>query len=1304
MAHNRLSRKRFATLLLACMMLLSFCAFVFAACATSDEDEDDATETRTDTQTFANADFEYFDDSDGSYLIGSAESWTSGAASNDSGTSASSSVAKSGIVDTSFDWGDATKGFYQAYADYLKYDKMQEDDPDNPELDDAEYYTDIDNYYDIPGWDVLKTELKKTDDTIDLTDEATIVEHATQIAEKAKALNPGTHNVAAETADEDNGTHVLMLHNYRTDGNGTAQKYTSSSITLAAGTTAKFSVWVNTKELTFHGGNEVNANRGAYIAVTNTVGGTTQDSLLVRNIITNGEWQQFTFYVTASDYAATTFAVELGLGNQDNGTSTNRTSYVQGYAFFDDLRYEVKTAAAYESDIANVPADNQRKLDLTYSSTFAPIDATKIASADDRVFLLDLKDLTTAALALTPVAANGTDYASGNSDGVRPTTDDRDNTIENGALSLSDSELKRLTDAKETDLNLSGWKTASEMASSSLPKLLVNAFENYSKLPFGTSDALLLYSSQGAPYTASASSTEFSLEKDEYLLISYWVKTSAVNGGTGATVSVVENDPVTGEPRTDTKTSIGAVDTTTLTAVDLTDDFNGKKGSYEDENIDGTNVREDIFDGWQQCFFFVANTTDEADPITFTLEFNYGITSEFASATQASFVPGYAAFAGFRFATMSEEQFNSKTTGTYAVEAALNGSDTSVASDFDDVAATDGENIETGFGSPANYQGTFGGSHRVGGDEINTETLDTAGLLNKDYAEEYFTNAENSTWMNILNNSNWYTGAFDQANWWNTLFGNDSTQPLLIVNTVAQSYGYIARAESSFSTDSYAAVTVRVKLSPGATANIYLIDTTAPETTDDDLNNSDYVAKRYTDTLKYGVGVSYRYDDNGNVINREPGDGFSSMNNTLFSYQKDNGLWLPYGSTDTSVYYANLANYGTDEDGNLVDSDDNIVYYASDEEGVYYRYYDEENDEYSVRVRDFTDADIDLTGAVLQDLSSTEKSLQQTVTWPATEDKVSDWIYVRFFVATGDEAKSYRLEVWSGDRTGENDNPANSIVAFEMVDYGTISEDTFNNLVSLRIDALIDAYNASLTGENADRVRNEEELLEVYRENPAAFANGTYGDTELIYFLYSLYDDDDYASYDADYSSSTTSPYADYDASSYSDTVSYLKTNYYSAANNRTYYDTYVNYGASEITVASSSDSGDDTTDDTTDNSPTYNVWLLVISIILAAVLIFTLIVLLIRKLLANMKKRPSKVTQSYDNKRKRYIRKLRLEEAEKDDADTDVLPEDDEITEEDIYKVETEDEQAEEPTEKETSDAEADEAQSESSEEKKDE
>ena len=367
MAHNRLSRKRFATLLLACMMLLSFCAFVFAACATSDEDEDDTTETRTDTQTFANANFEYFSDNDGKYLIAGADSWTNSTESNGSGTSASSSVSKSGIVDTSFDWGDATKGFYQAYADYLYYDQMQEDDPDNPELDDAEYYTDIDNYYDIPGWDIVKAELEKEDSSVDLTDADTIVDHADEIAAAAKALNPGTHwsgDADEDKLNEENGTHVLMLHNYRSDGRGTAQKYTSSSITLSAGTEAMFSVWVNTKNLSYDDGKDFEGNRGAYIAVTNTVGGTSQDKFVVRNIITNGEWQQYTFYVKASDYAATTFAVELGLGSQDNGNDANRASHVQGYAFFDDLHYEIKTAGAF--DVSDVPDDQQFTIDLTH--------------------------------------------------------------------------------------------------------------------------------------------------------------------------------------------------------------------------------------------------------------------------------------------------------------------------------------------------------------------------------------------------------------------------------------------------------------------------------------------------------------------------------------------------------------------------------------------------------------------------------------------------------------------------------------------------------------------------------------------------------------------------------------------------------------------------------------------------------------------------------------------------------------------------------------------------------------------------
>lgn len=49
-----------------------------------------------------------------------------------------------------------------------------------------------------------------------------------------------------------------------------------------------------------------------------------------------------------------------------------------------------------------------------------------------------------------------------------------------------------------------------------------------------------------------------------------------------------------------------------------------------------------------------------------------------------------------------------------------------------------------------------------------------------------------------------------------------------------------------------------------------------------------------------------------------------------------------------------------------------------------------------------------------------------------------------------------------------------------------------------------------------------------------------------------------------------------------------------------------------------------------------------------------------------------------YDNKRKRYIRRLRLEEAERDERADDVLPDEDEISEEDIYKIESDEESAE--------------------------
>ena len=199
------------------------------------------------------------------------------------------------------------------------------------------------------------------------------------------------------------------------------------------------------------------------------------------------------------------------------------------------------------------------------------------------------------------------------------------------------SDANKLIANQSSDLTNSGIKNAADLTAPTYTQALADDFENFSKLPFASQNGkvLLLYSSLGAPYTATMESSSFTLNKDEYMLVSFRVKTSALQGGTGATVTLVEGD---------NETVIGAVDTTTLTGVDLVDD--AKK--LDTENADRY---EDIFDGWQQCFFFVSNTTD-TDGLTFSLKFSFGPT-EISGTTLSSYTEGYAAFAGFSAEKMS---------------------------------------------------------------------------------------------------------------------------------------------------------------------------------------------------------------------------------------------------------------------------------------------------------------------------------------------------------------------------------------------------------------------------------------------------------------------------------------------------------------------------------------------------------------------------------------------------------------------------------------------------------------------------
>ena len=75
----------------------------------------------------------------------------------------------------------------------------------------------------------------------------------------------------------------------------------------------------------------------------------------------------------------------------------------------------------------------------------------------------------------------------------------------------------------------------------------------------------------------------------------------------------------------DKKTTLGSIDTTSLATVDL-------KGDERE--------LEDINDGWQQCFLYLSNTSENG-PVTFYLQFSFGVRTINGSAL-SDYIPGYA--------------------------------------------------------------------------------------------------------------------------------------------------------------------------------------------------------------------------------------------------------------------------------------------------------------------------------------------------------------------------------------------------------------------------------------------------------------------------------------------------------------------------------------------------------------------------------------------------------------------------------------------------------------------------------------
>ena len=622
-----------ATLLSAAAIATSFIIGMASACSnvTTDDDEDDKTVTKQDVQVIKNGNFEFYDDNDGLYPISNPDNWTSG-------SSGSSSNAMGGIIDTA-----------KARWDYI----TDKDLPATLEANNDLSSTD-ENKKDYNN--VLTNDLLYKN-----THNATLSEDDEKF-DNAYIDNPFTHSYkydadgnltdakgnAVKTYEKDDKvyldeeytkeleTSVLMLHNYRPSYyRGTETYFSSSStVTLEARTAAKISVWVKTAELYFDGAKnertKVEDSHGAYIKLDTQVGGNPLDSFYIRNIDTetintdgeNNGWVQYTMYVQASSFATTTLSITLGLGQNEIYT-------VEGYAFFDDIElttYESsnemikevdgESAGEFEKLTKNSTANlltpdgkSEFRVDKESVQTNNPSTGTLDKWVDnhnfgDTHFYIDLAssgadddviNLTEGVSAgLTVEQTTTGKYVSAKND---PYFNSNVKKLENGAGNayLPSNTFKARNTAEDIlaafEIKGENWKF--DINGSEHGDVLTKALSSAASLPNanGSTSALLLLSAHGAAYEAEMTNDSFTLDAGEYALVSFWLKTSDMEGKTAATVTVKE----VVEKGEDDNSANFTLDTTTLSGVTIND-------------------KEDIYDGWTECFIRVENTSKEGAP------------------------------------------------------------------------------------------------------------------------------------------------------------------------------------------------------------------------------------------------------------------------------------------------------------------------------------------------------------------------------------------------------------------------------------------------------------------------------------------------------------------------------------------------------------------------------------------------------------------------------------------------------------------------------------------------------------------
>lgn len=1176
--------------------------------------------------------------------------------------------------------------------------------------------------------------------------------------------------------DETNGytgtlSSILMLHNYSDAAhNGIAQSYSSVTVDLPANTAAEISVWVKTQDLLYHGGENVTQDRGAYITVSHSVGSTSLDNFTISSINTqkllgdsqeNNGWVQYTVYVKSCDFADSSVSLILGLGENDKP--------VEGYAFFDDLT--VKQFANINDENCTY-GDNKAEIETDYVmlkgvdgekdttrkaiASLESDESEKIFQADvykrnnktisDRFsncyhYLLDLAsgreyDKYTYANGVTAgltVDDNdyvcSTDYSFGNNVGA----DIKYETA--GKVKLPD-DLKNLTAGINTSADFIALTAVNDnnkltSAQTAYYEKLNEALITARHLPNADDNtkSLVMLSARGAAYT---SSFEFTVAKGSYNIISFWLKTSDMEGATAATVKLtdVDND--------DTTTNI-TLDTTNV-VTDLND-------------------AEDIYNGWVQCFFFVHNE-DNSDDGAKTLKFEFSFGNTTISGTDvSSYKAGWAAITNVQSLTdIDEDKFSLTSAGDHSASLEIPENPKKNTNAFADVYGNQSNEIKENIVKPSSYSGVNGGSSKIvnnGAISHPFDSIDTnsyAGLINKDNVSTYY----NKDWYGELTASFGVDkNAVSAQESWNKVFNEKAYQPLIIINKLRKyaesvtadednytkyyieandgdivgydgktyrkatssdgydketnyytlkdvlNYGYVG-SNASVSSNSYSAVSVRVKVSAGAVAYVYLTDTAAGNKVLD------------FDTPSY----SFWYDVDGNVLKGEIDEDASLADrkaNVLYSLRTD-GL---YEDTEGKLY-ANTWNYTKlykdqskhyyDENGKEVSFEDLVggeTYYASAtdksimanhflvttsgtkvyeyKDGNYYYIVNGKTQDSVVNPFDksyarYTDVNGTYTVCIDARYDANGKYFTEegcgALGYDKDGKKVADkWITVTFVIHAGSETKNYRIELWSGSREntgvdaeGATEFKQGSSVLFDY-SYTSVSNDDLNTYYENQI---IKAYQKLLIENGVTEFESSSENISYYeklaKDNNITVTGDILNSYKAHYYTYSLYDSANYQPFNADVADETATGY-DYNLSDYSETLTYLEVKEDDA------YTVFTDYATvdQDIKLGAAEDKEEEETEDEKDS----NIWLLISSILLVIALVFAMIAILVRDKLKKLRRTKVTGKNNYDhNKVNRYMRKLKINKEEIEEVDTPA------VENEDVEQPVEEVEEAEQPAE----------------------